>query len=367
MRCAMAALFRFSLVVLASGLPPDATTEAQEVPGTIADNDGIFIDGTSFRIIPGKANAADISAAIKPSGARELGPGAIVFRSRQRLYIIDVPLRLEIGTSGSGRNALVDAGRRSNRIRIEYVPPDNPEHQKIYDKLKANGCLETIQKLFSPFRLPVEITVKVLGCGGLVNAWYEREKSGPTVSICYEYLDNIMRNAPMETTMEGITRDDAMVGQLLFVAAHEIGHAFFEIFAIPVFGREEDAADQFAAFFMLNLRRDLARPLIGGAAYAYHQYIKGYKENPNVLVPLTSFSSNHGSPEERYYNLLCIAFGAYPTLFSDFVESGMLPKTRARNCAYEYRTLSYAAHREIGPYLDWPLSRQVWNTTSIQK
>jgi len=354
------------LVELTSGFPQHAMAQSPATPGSIADNDGILIDGTSFSVTFGKAKT-DVAAAVKNLHARELGTGAIVFRSGQRLYIVDGPPNLQVGITGDGRSALVNADpMKSNRIRIEYVPPENPDHQKIYEKLKARHALEMTQRLFSPFRLPVDLTIRTLGCGGQINAWYQFEESGPTVSICYEYEENIMRHTPMETTADGITREDAMVGQCLFVVAHEIGHALFDLFGIPVFGREEDAADQFAAYFILHLGKDRARGLIGGAAYAFHEFLKDYKENPKVLVPLTAFSSNHGSPEERYYNLLCIAYGADPKLFADFVETGMLPKTRAQGCGYEFKTLRHAVHREIDPHLDRPLSAEVWNMASVQ-
>jgi len=365
MRRAIAALFGFSLVALASGPPHDAMAQSQEGPATLADSDAIYIDGTNFTITPGKAKReTDVETVVMTSDARELGPGAIVFRSRQRLYIVDAPLRVP----GASTDAFVGPEQtrsRPNRIRIEYVPPTNPEHQKIYERLKARQGLEMVQKLYSPFRLPVDITVKLLGCDGQVNAWYEWGKSGPTVSICYEYEENIMRNSPMETTPDGITREDAMVGQCLFVVSHELAHALFEIFSIPVFGREEDAADQMAAYFMLNLGPQRARALIGGAAFAYYAYVKHYQDNPTVAVPLTAFSSDHGSPEERYFNLLCIAYGAYPDLFAAAVDSGMLPKTRARTCGYEFRTLRHAVISQLRPHLDWPLSREVWRPETL--
>jgi len=367
MRPAIVALSAFLLIGLTSGFfPRDATAQSQAASSPIADNDGILIDGTAFRITFGKAKT-DVSGAVKTLGARALGPGAIVFRSGQRLYIVDGSQNLQVGTSDDGRSAFVNTDpMRPNRIRIEYVPPDNPGLQKIYESLKAKHALEMAQKLFSPFRFPVDLTIRMLGCDGQVNAWYEFEKSGPAVNICYEYEENIMRNSPMETTPDGITREDAMVGQCLFVTAHEVGHALFDLFGIPVFGREEDAADQFAAYFMLHLAKDRAYGLIGGAAHAYHDYIRRYKENPDVLVPLASFSSNHGSPEERYYNLLCIAYGADPNLFADFVQTGMLPKTRAGSCGYEFKTLRHAFLREIMPHIDQPLSTQVWNMASAK-
>src|ERR1700739_526706 len=53
--------------------------------GTIANNDSIFIDGKNFTVTPGRAKA-DASPQIRTLGARDLGPGAIVFRSGGKLY-----------------------------------------------------------------------------------------------------------------------------------------------------------------------------------------------------------------------------------------------------------------------------------------
>jgi hypothetical protein len=39
-----------------------------------------------------------------------------------------------------------------NRIIIEYVPPQDPAHQSLYDWLRDQRVLEKSKKLFSPFR-----------------------------------------------------------------------------------------------------------------------------------------------------------------------------------------------------------------------
>jgi len=62
---------------------------------------------------------------------------------------------------------------------------------------------------------------------------------------------------------------DAAVGQFLFTALHEVGHATFEISNISIFGHEEDAADNFATYVMLQFGTGQARRLIGGAAWAW--------------------------------------------------------------------------------------------------
>ena len=51
----------------------------------------------------------------------------------------------------------------------------------------------------------------------------------------------------------------------------------FDIFGVPVMGHEEDAADNFASYIMLQFGKERARRLIGGAAWAYKAYISDYQ------------------------------------------------------------------------------------------
>src|SRR5215468_1378919 len=60
---------------------------------------------------------------------------------------------------GLGSSALAQEAR-TNRMQIEYVPPKDPAFQPIYDALKQNHTLEKLQQIFSPFRLPMDMTIK---------------------------------------------------------------------------------------------------------------------------------------------------------------------------------------------------------------
>ena len=334
---------------------------AEDAPGSIADKEGIFVDGQTFEIIFGKARG-DVSAQVKNLNALELGPAAIVFRSGDRLYVAGVPLRLE-GTSGpEGQDLYVTADEAPTPIHVEYVPPKNPEHQKIYDMVKQRRTLETVQKIFSPFRLPVDLIIKTVECDGVANAWYQREGKQPTGSVCYEYLQEIWKRMPKEMMEAGVTQTDAICGQLFFAVAHELGHAMFDIFDVPVFGRQEDAADQFAAFIMLQFGGEQSRRLIKGAAYAYYDYVKNFKEKPKVTLPLAAFSSDHGTPEERYFSLLCTAYGYDDKLFAAVVEKEYLPQSRAKKCKFEYDDLKFAFHQVFSPHLDMGMVRTVLAT-----
>ncbi len=231
---------------------------AENAPGRIADKDGIFVDGQTFEIIYGRARV-DASAQVNDLNARELGPAAIVFRSGDKLYVAGVPLRLDGASDPADPDVYVTADEPRIPIRVEYVPPKNPEHQKIYDMVKQRRTLETVRKIFSPFRLPVDLVIKTVECEGVANAWYQREGKQPTVSVCYELLQEIWKSMPKEMMAAGVTQADAICGQLFFAMAHELGHAMFDIFDVPVFGRQEDAADQFAAFIMLQFGSSLYR------------------------------------------------------------------------------------------------------------
>src|SRR5262245_6046252 len=243
------------------------------------------------------------------------------------------------------------ADPQSNRIRIEYEPPKNPAHQPLYEMLKEHRVLERLQEIFSPFQLPIELTFKTVGCDGVSNAWYSR----PTVTICYEYLAEIQRDMPKETTPAGVTPADAVLGQFFYAIAHEVGHAMFDLLNVPVFGHQEDAADQFAGYIILQFGKADARRLILGAANSYSKYVK----NPTVTAPLVAFSDEHGPPAQRFYNLLCLAYGADPVVFADVVDKNYLPKERAKLCRGQYGELNYAFHQLIVPHLDRQLAKQV--------
>jgi Putative metallopeptidase len=60
----------------------------------------------------------------------------------------------------------------------------------------------------------------------------------------------------------------------------------------------------------------------------------------------------HELPGQRYFNVLCMAYGEDPNLFADAVDYWHLPQSRAKNCHYEYLRFQYAFRALIDPYVD---------------
>ena len=56
--------------------------------GQLSSNEGIYVDVNEFKIAKGSAKG-DPATQIAKSGAREVSDGAIIFRSGNKLYIVD--------------------------------------------------------------------------------------------------------------------------------------------------------------------------------------------------------------------------------------------------------------------------------------
>jgi hypothetical protein len=225
-------------------------------------------------------------------------------------------------------------------FRIEYLPPTNPKHQAVHDGMRKRHILENYAEVLAFLRLPKPLTLRAQGCDGESNAWYEA--SDVSVTVCYELVQELVDDAPKETTPAGVTREDAVFGAFAFLFLHEMGHAVFDLLHVPIFGREEDAADQFASVVVLEVGRDLALETMRGAAWMWANDAKKRK------VDESDFADVHGLSAQRAYTALCLAYGSDPKKFEEAVTKKYLPEDRASGCAAEYAQASYAARKLIG-------------------
>ena len=62
---------------------------------------------------------------------------------------------------------------------------------------------------------------------------------------------------------------------------------------------------------------------------------------------------------QRFFNLLCTAYGSDPKLFADVIKEGFLPEDRAVGCEREYLQLSHAFETLIRPHIDRKLARKL--------
>jgi len=83
------------------------------------------------------------------------------------------------------------------------------------------------------------------------------------------------------------------------------------------------------------------------------------QEAKQPTVGPSHYADVHSLDAQRFYNVLCLAYGADPKLFADVVEQKHLPQERAEGCADEYRQVDYAVQKLISPYVDKARAKKV--------
>jgi hypothetical protein len=243
------------------------------------------------------------------------------------------------------------AAAKTNRVKVRYVPPENPEFQEIYTELKQRGALEKLQKLLSPIRLPRTLRISLTECDGEADAMYADDE----IEICYEYIEELQKYMATEATPAGIEPLDTLIGPFVDTVLHEFAHALFDYHDVPVLGREEDAADQVSAYIYLQLGKDEARRLIMGTVYAYMLEVQD-TDPPDM----EEYADEHSTTEQRTINLICMAYGSDPELFKDLPKLGGIPQYRIDICEEEYELISFAYQKLIGPLVDQKLAKKVF-------
>lgn len=238
------------------------------------------------------------------------------------------------------------------KIAIEYHAPSTSFFEPIYKRMKERKVLETLKKFLAPLKLERTLTLVVRQCSpsepsGELNAWYSSGK----ITFCYQFIDLFERYAPSVVTDEGLTPEDAIEGAFVGVMFHELGHAVVDLFRLPVFGREEDAADEIAAFILMQFGPNVARQAILAQAHMWRESSSANSRN--------NYADEHGTDLQRYYNFLCLGYGGLPDTFRDIVAKKILPERRARNCKREYETVRSAFRQTILPHLDLDLVKVV--------
>jgi hypothetical protein len=220
--------------------------------------------------------------------------------------------------------------------------------------LKKRQVLEQYKEFMSPLRLKRSLTATLQGCNGVINAMY----LGGRITYCYELLAEKARMIAETNVLPGFRREDAVVGGFVSTLLHETGHAIFDLLDIPVFGREEDAADAVAAYVSLQFGKTAARRVLSGTAFVWRAS-ELTKRNRNRQFE--DYSDEHGTHAQRFYNTLCIAVGSdmveRTDTFADFV--GLLPDHRRGHCPREYLHVKKSFARLVLPYVDTALMKKI--------
>ncbi|MEW5774546.1 MAG: DUF4344 domain-containing metallopeptidase [Thermodesulfobacteriota bacterium] len=234
---------------------------------------------------------------------------------------------LFLALCGLAALALACPPARAGEVRVSYGPglSSTPE----LEACRQDRAFETLaENIAAVFVLPRDLTLRVSDCGE-PNACYEAENA--SILVCGEILPEFAALAArMEPDPDAAL--DLFYDNLLFTVYHELGHALVDILDLPITGREEDVADQAAAWLMLETLEE-------GAGLAATLNAASFFYAPPADGESQAFWDTHGLDIQRLHNILCWAYGFDPDQTSAALGAdldALLPPERREFCPEEY-------------------------------
>ena len=134
---------------------------------------------------------------------------------------------------------------------------------------------------------------------------------------------------------------------------HEIGHLIVDEFNVPIFNNEEDVADSFMAWSLIQIPDEYA----SHEDYEYyaeepHKVIKGISDYYYYLTLLGRDTSEvygkdseyaiHSTDNKRFFNIACFMKGSNPEVFNTYITKRGFDYILEDQCDYNYWQMSDA-------------------------
>lgn len=158
-----------------------------------------------------------------------------------------------------------------------------------------------------------------------INAWYSPAQHRIVVSYkLVEFLLEFFRS-------KGVAQPERRTQATLdFILLHELGHALVHELDLPLVGREEDAADEFATLIGLDALKGSGTEQALVAADWFR--LMGSSE---VSLQNIEFWDEHSLNSQRFYKILCFLYGSDPQGLQSVVAP-LVPYTRLRTALERY-------------------------------
>ena len=247
-------------------------------------------------------------------------------------------------TSAAPTKVKATAGKaaESGRMTVVYEDATSRAAKRGKKLMEDAHLLESLSEDVNYWLvLPYDIPVVGSQCGEANDFWDPDEKK---LTLCYEDVDNSLKLFKHDSDPAAAARRIA-VGSFY----HELGHMTIDIYDLPVTGREEDVADQLAAYWLLE-------PVDGKVNADNVQAAKDTAEWYDLASAAPEdldegyFADEHTLDQARAYDFECWIYGSDPKANADIVSSGKLPEERASGCEGEYNSLARAWSDLLEPH-----------------
>jgi putative metallopeptidase DUF4344 len=138
-----------------------------------------------------------------------------------------------------------------------------------------------------------------------------------------------------------------VIGNMLFVAAHELGHGVLAELQLPNLGRDEDAADSFAILTAIKAGNSFSHRILVEAAKGW--YLADLRDKKTGEKP--AYYDSHSMNLQRAYQIVCLMVGSDPIKFKELAELTELPDERQESCKGDFSTVEWSWGTLLKPHL----------------
>jgi hypothetical protein len=115
---------------------------------------------------------------------------------------------------------------------------------------------------------------------------------------------------------------------------------------LPVLGKEEDAADSFAATRLIGIGSEFSEQMVAEAAKGWFLADRRDQKTGDK----TAFYDEHGLNQQRAYEIVCLMVGSDEDKFKDLAKETKLPEERQDSCAGDYSNAAYSWDLVLKPH-----------------
>ena len=138
-----------------------------------------------------------------------------------------------------------------------------------------------------------------------------------------------------------------VIGNLLFVSTHELGHGLLAEFELPNLAHDEDAADNFAILTTLKVGTDFSDNVLIKAVKGW--YLADIRDKSTGEKP--EYYDAHGLNLQRAYQIVCMMVGSHPEKFRELADSAQMPEDRQASCKTDFSFAAWSWETLLKPHL----------------
>ena len=278
--------------------------------------------------------ASFIAATLISSTAGKSGVGPVVKQTTQEGNKSSTPTQsVAVDSKGEGT------------FKIRYEQRKSLRRTKAGCKIGTDwkGIQSVVDSLNESVSLPFDVYFVFKDCGES-EVYYDDQTR--QIAVCYEWMDLCGSLFAQRIKSKSQCSADAK-GAFAFGLFHEAAHAIVDTWKLPVTGKEEDVADQFASLLLIE-KMEHGGNLAISAALGFKFYANLERFQKKI------YWDEHSLDEQRFYEIICMVYGHDPEKYSYLTRNGTLPWERAALCTEDYPRIRNAWQTLLAPHVKSP-------------